>query len=115
MKSPEWATGYRENGGPADTPHYLLRDYPRMLAATGDANRLSMLACDSARHDRMLNLTGGDALALDEVVLAQSAGLLQDPPDLVTAANLALHREELSPPQHGVPVGLPAVWAMLGK
>ena len=55
----DWADSHRARGWPSDTPRYLLRDYSRMLAAIGDGDRLSALACDSVRHERMLNLTGG--------------------------------------------------------
>ena len=110
-----WAAGYAARRWPADTPQYLLRDYARMLAMTGNVARLSELAADAARHERMLELTGGDALALDETAAAQAAVLARQPPDLVTAAVLALRRAELTRRNTVVPVGLAAVWAALGN
>ena len=109
-----WAAGYAARRWPADTPQYLLRDYARMLAMTGNVARLSELAADAARHERMLELTGGDALALDETAAAQAAVLARQPPDLVAAAVLALRRAELTRRNTVVPVGLAAVWAALG-
>ena len=110
----DWADCYRTRGWHTHTPRYLLHDYPRMLALVGDVDRLSTLACDRARHERMRDLTGGDALAMDEIVLAQTAGLGRHPPDLRTATALALRREELGRRNAVVPVSLPAVWAALG-
>ncbi|HVH23318.1 MAG TPA: toll/interleukin-1 receptor domain-containing protein, partial [Pseudonocardia sp.] len=109
-----WAAEHRDRGWPAQTSPYLLRDYPRMLAMTGAAGRLAGLATDGRRHERMLELTGGDALALDETALAQAAVLAQQPPDLVRATALTLRRVELTRRNMIVPVGLAAVWAALG-
>jgi tetratricopeptide (TPR) repeat protein len=109
-----WGERYRGRGWPADTPLYLLRDYPRMLAAVGDADRLSELACDRSRHERVRDLTGGDALALDEIGRAQELGLCKPQPNLEVATRLALHREELTWRNAVVPVSLPTVWALVG-
>ena len=109
-----WAAEQRDRGWPAQTSLYLLRDYPRMLAMTGAAARLASLATDSRRHERMLELTGGDALALDETALAQAAVLARQPPDLVSGVALTLRRVELTRRNTFVPVGLAAVWAALG-
>jgi len=62
-----WADTYRTAGWPAGTPHYLLSGYYQLLTALGDLPRMITCAGDSARHDRMLDLTGGDAQALAEV------------------------------------------------
>ena len=110
----DWALSYQERRWPAQTPLYLLRDYPRTLALSGNRDRLFALACNAPRHERMLELTGGDALALDETALAQTALLAGDPPDLTAAAALALRREELTRRNTIVPIELPAVWASLG-
>lgn len=110
-----WADDHLRSGWPKDTPIYLLRDYPRMLAMVGDTARLAALAADADRHDRMLEITGGDALALDEIALARSVGLRRPVPDLTEAVLLAVRHEELARRNTGIPVQLPAVWAAMGE
>lgn len=58
-----WAEAYRTQGWAAGTPEYLLRGYFQMLTATGDAARLVACTTDGVRHERMLDITGGDAAA----------------------------------------------------
>jgi hypothetical protein len=110
-----WAGTYRQRGWPTDTPHYLLRSYPRMLASSGDLPRLVACATDQIRHDRMRYLTGGDALAVTEIGTAQQLILAQPDPDLTSLAHLAVQREHLTTRNSDVPFELPAVWAMLGQ
>ena len=69
-----WIVGqqdYRAQGWPAETPEYLLRGYFRLLLDTADVPRLIGCATDRARHDRMLDITGGDAVALTEITDVQ--------------------------------------------
>jgi hypothetical protein len=108
-----WATGYRQQGWPADTPAYLLRGYPHMLADSGDLNRLVALATDPARHARMLDATGGDAAALAEVATAQTLNNAQSRPDLAVALRLAWYRDSFADRNAHIPSLLPAVWATL--
>ena len=110
-----WAEGYRKQGWPPDTPEYLLADYFRLLRDLADLPRMAECASDSARHDRLLSLTGGDALALDETrtTLDLIAGC--DAPDLASALILACHRDHLTDRNSRIPVALPAVWAALGQ
>jgi trypsin-like peptidase len=110
-----WCEDHRRRGWPVGTPAYLLHDHPRVLAAAGDAARLTDLATDPLRHERLLEVTGGDAAALDEIALAQLVGARRSEPDLVAAVLLALRREELASRNRHVPVRLPAVWAALGR
>jgi tetratricopeptide (TPR) repeat protein len=110
-----WAEDHKRRGWPPGTPAYLLHDYPRVLAAADDAVRLADLATDPARHERLLEVTGGDGAALGEIALTQLVGARQPTPDLVTAVLLALRREELAGRNRHVPVRLPAVWAALGR
>ncbi len=110
-----WADTYRQWGWPEDTPHYLRRSYPRMLASIGDLPRLVACATDQVRHDRMRDLTGGDALAFTEISSAQQLILAQPDPDLTSLARLAVQREHLTKRNTNIPVELPAVWAMLGQ
>ncbi|SHN37970.1 P-loop domain-containing protein, partial [Actinacidiphila paucisporea] len=115
-----WADSYRTpNDGlppwPAHTPEYLLTGYPRMLATTGDTDRLAALAIDPARHDRMLDLSGGDTAALTEIKTCQDLLLGCPQPDLYALARLSHHRGQLESRNSRIPTGLPAVWATLGQ
>jgi hypothetical protein len=73
------------------------------------------LAGDAARHDRMLDVTGGDAAALAEAraVLDRIAGA--EDPDLASALALACHRDHLVDRNARIPDELPAAWAALGQ
>ena len=76
-----------------------------------------MIDCarDGVRHDRMLDLTGGDAAALTEIRTALDLIAVQDVPDLASALCLACHRDLLTDRNAYIPAGLPAVWASLGQ
>ncbi|MFC6094324.1 hypothetical protein [Saccharothrix lopnurensis] len=110
-----WADGYRDRGWPEDTPEYLLRGYHRLLVATGDTARLVSCATDPARHDRVLDLSGGDGDALAEIAAAQDVLLTAERPDLVALARLAVHRDRLVKRGSTIPERLPALWAGLGN
>jgi len=110
-----WADTWRDRRWPTDTPQYLLRSYPRMLVSTEDLTRLLACATDQVRHDRMRDLTGGDALAFTEISTAQQLILAQPDPDLVSLALLAVQREHLTDRNSNIPVELPAVWARIGQ
>ena len=110
-----WAEEYRDRGWPAGTPEYLLRGYFQMLTATGDTARLAACATDAARHERMLDITGGDAAALNEVTITLDLIAAQDDPDLTAALSLARHRDYLADRNTNIPTSLPAVWATLGQ
>ena len=110
-----WAEKYRGRGWPGGTPEYLLRGYFQMLTAVGDTARLVACAIDAARHERMLDITGGDAAALNEVTVTLDLLSTQDDPDLTAALRLARHRDYLVDRNANIPVHLPAVWATLGQ
>ena len=110
-----WAAEYRKQGWPVGTPQYLLRGYFQMLIATGDTTRLVACATDGSRHDRMLDITGGDAAALSEVTITLELIAAQDDPDLTAALRLARHRDYLADRNVSIPTSLPAVWATLGQ
>ena len=63
--TPGWR-GFVHRDWPEDSPRFVFRPYARLLASTGDAERLADLAIDRRRHDRMLQLTFGDANTLEE-------------------------------------------------
>ncbi|WP_320065488.1 hypothetical protein [Micromonospora sp. RTGN7] len=111
----EWADRYRERGWPVDTPEYLLLGYFRMLSDQGDHTRMVQQATDAGRHDRMLDHTGGDAVALDEVALAEEALSAADDCDLASLCRLALHRADLERRNSHIPLDLPRLWAAVGN
>ena len=73
------------------------------------------LATDTARHQRMFAITGGDAAALNEITIALALITAQDDPDLTAALSLARHRDYLTDRNANIPTQLPAVWATLGQ
>jgi tetratricopeptide (TPR) repeat protein len=100
---------------PAGTPEYLLGGYTRLLTHTRDTARLVALVTDPARHDRMLDLTGGDTAALDEITTAQDLVLATPRPDLEAMLRLSIRRTNLTHRNTNIPTDLPAVWATLGQ
>ena len=116
----DWADSYRKPSDgqlswPAHTPQYLLTGYPRMLATEADTDRLVNLAIDPARHDRMLDLSGGDTAALTEIRTCQDLLLRRPEPDLYAMARLSHHRAQLQSRNDNIPAGLPAVWVTLDQ
>ncbi|GAA3303561.1 hypothetical protein Dvina_13580 [Dactylosporangium vinaceum] len=110
-----WADGYRDNDWPSGTPEYLLSEYFGLLHGTGDTKRMMALVTDRIRHDRMLDIIGGDSVALTELSLAEQTMAELDPPDLSAVGRLQLHRDRLLNRNLNAPIGLPAVWAKLCK
>lgn len=110
-----WAASYRKRRWPAETPEYLFHGYFRLLQHSGDAASMITLALDGDRHDRMLDLTGGDVAGTIEVADVQDQLLLQDNPNLGALVRLAVHHEALVNRNGVVPAALPAAWAALGR
>ena len=108
-----WADGYRD--WPPQTPEYLLRGYPRLLEMTGDLARLAALASEPARHELMLDLTGGDAAGITELTTVQNLLLAAEDLDLGALAVLSVRRNELQQRNRFIPSTLPAVWATIGQ
>jgi hypothetical protein len=111
----EWADTYCAQDWPPETPEYLLGGYYQLLTTLGDLPRMIACAGDVARHDRMLDLTGGDTAALTEINSALGLIPDQDTPDLAGALRLACHRDQLTDRNTNIPARLPAVWATLGQ
>ncbi|MEV6548976.1 hypothetical protein AB0M57_09715 [Streptomyces sp. NPDC051597] len=114
-----WADEYRDLGWPAGTPEYLLRGYVQLLHEQRDTARLTALARDPARHERLWQVTGSDLEALTEIALAfdlVSPGTSDDPggPDVHTAVLLAFRRDALHDRMDHLPSSLIALWARLG-
>ncbi|KMS68609.1 hypothetical protein ACM01_38170 [Streptomyces viridochromogenes] len=110
-----WADAHRARGWPRDTPEYLFLGYFRLLQDSRDLPRMVQCATEVARHNRMLDTTGGDAAAFTEIAAAQELILGQDDPDLLAMARLALHRDNLKARNDRIPTALPALWAALGN
>ena len=72
---------------------HARRRHPRLLAC----------ATDQARHDRMLDITGGDTAALTEITDAQDLLLRQEEPDLPALARLNVHRNFIADRNAHVP------------
>lgn len=111
----DWADGYRPRNWPEQTPEYLLRSYYGMLADDDDLTRMVACATDMARHDRMLDVSGGDAAALSEITTLLDRACRGDAVSPDKLALLALHRDILIQRNASIPTGLPAVWALLGQ
>ncbi|MGW2182965.1 hypothetical protein ACWCXX_33850 [Streptomyces sp. NPDC001732] len=109
-----WAEGYRVDRWPTNTPGYLLRGYFPMLHAGRDLARMTACALDSIRHNRMLDVSGGDVAALAEITATQDMLLEGDPSDVRIMTLLSVRRDSLIERNSRIPVGLPAVWALLG-
>ena len=109
-----WAEECRGKSWPADTPLHLLTVYPRLLTQIRDTARLTALALDALRHDRMFTVTGGDAAALDEIRAAQALLLAVNDLDLLSMSLLARHRDHLAIRNWNTPPHLPGLWAALG-
>ena len=110
-----WADQYHQRGWPTETPEYLLRGYHRLLVATGDIERMTDLATDPARLDRMLDISGGDAAALAEITAVQEFICGQDHPDLAAMLNLAITRDGITQRNSFIPLTLPVNWVRLGN
>ena len=67
----DWISCYASQRWPDTTPDYAIRGYARLLTATGDVTRLSVLARDPDRHAFLLRVTGSDYAALAEIRTAQ--------------------------------------------
>ncbi|WP_040807790.1 caspase, EACC1-associated type [Nocardia concava] len=111
----EWAIGYRARGWPVETPTYLLTRYFSMLRGRGDIARMTELALDTARHDRMLELTGGDGIARTEIGTVSALWLGNQDPDLLAVCKLAMRRRHLTQRGRDIPTRLPAAFALLGE
>ena len=111
----KWIRSYADGDWPDTTPSYAMRGYPRLLAATRDAMRLSVLARDPRRHAFLLRATGNDYAALAEIKTAQTLIIGQHVPDLRALVELAVYRHAISNRNQSIPVALPAVWARLDR
>lgn len=110
-----WADSYRARGWPDGTPMYLVRGYPKLLVSAGDGAALVAFATDGLRHQRMFQVTGGDAQALADIAAAARLLARHDEPDLAALALLALTRDQLAHHYRRMPAALPVAWAAVGE
>lgn len=109
-----WADRYRAEKWPPETPEYLLRGYVQMLTANRDTARMVACATDSHRQNRLLDISGGDAIALSEIATTHGLLATEKDPDLCAMVRLAIHRDHLTNRGSEIPTTLPAVCAALG-
>ncbi|MFG2220496.1 NACHT domain-containing protein, partial [Streptomyces sp. NPDC048685] len=108
----DWADTWRRTGWPANTPEYLLVGYPQALRQLGDTSRLTNLATDATRHERIWQTTGTDTEPLAEIA---DAFRLQSPdPDINACLLLNHRRHELERAIANTPDDLVITWAHLG-
>ena len=98
-----WADRYRDDEWPLETPEYLLRGYYRLLHVLDDVPRMVACATDHARHDRMLDITGGDAAALNEIATVQDIICTHTDPDLKAMLATSMARERLATRNTNIP------------
>ncbi|MEU5324514.1 hypothetical protein AB0G67_48590 [Streptomyces sp. NPDC021056] len=110
-----WADRHRDRGWIENTPEYLLRGYFQLLAGSADLDRLVDYATDRKRHDRMLDLSGGDTTAVAEVAEAQGILLRQPTGQPELMVRLAVHRARLAERNDDVAIILAPVWASFGR
>ena len=111
----DWVHAYADRNWPDTTPTYAVRGYPRLLAATDDVARLTVLARDPSRHAFLLRATGSDYAGISEIRDAQRAIAAHAAPDLQALVELATYRHAISIRNQSIPTGLPAVWARLAR
>lgn len=109
-----YADTWRDAGWPADTPEYVLIGYPVLLRQLGDTERLTALATDPVRHERLWQITGADAQALSEIGDAFRLHLASRDPDLRACLRLAHRRDALRERASRAADELIMAWAQLG-
>ncbi|MFI7347901.1 hypothetical protein ACIBSR_16735 [Streptomyces sp. NPDC049936] len=105
---------YQERGWPQDTPEYALKGYPQMLREQRDTARLTRLATDPARHERLWHTTGSDTEALTEIADAFTLHRAEPEADLVSCVRLSYFRDELKHKALSFPAEAITVLAKLG-
>ncbi|MFK0264191.1 hypothetical protein ACIQU1_23120 [Streptomyces angustmyceticus] len=105
---------WREAGWPPDTPEYALVGYPQLLRNLADTTRLTALATDVVRHERLWETTGSDAEALAEIADAIRLHRAATDPDLQACVWLAHRRDEIRGHAASIPDDVIETWAILG-
>nr|WSX24161.1 hypothetical protein OG690_32985 [Streptomyces tubercidicus] len=108
---------WRATGWPAKTPEYALVGYPQLLRQASDTERLTALATDEVRHERLWWTTGTDVQALAEIADAfrhhrASPGTKLD---LGACVQLAHRRDTILGHAANIPSDVIVTWAHLGQ
>src|SRR5207248_1770731 len=77
-----WADTLAAAGWPIGTSQYFVTRYPRMLTATGDTLRISVMARDQRRHAFLQRSTDTDYALLSEINAALRLLVTSALPDL---------------------------------
>ncbi|MFE5730786.1 hypothetical protein ACFQ7A_07750 [Streptomyces sp. NPDC056528] len=105
---------WREAGWPPDTPEYALVGYPQLLRNLADTARLTVLATDGMRHERLWETTGSDTEALAEIAAALRLHRAAADPDLRACVQLAHRRDVIRGHVAAIPGDVIETWAVLG-
>ncbi|MFC8089266.1 hypothetical protein [Streptomyces sp. NPDC057301] len=105
---------WHEAGWPRETPEYALVGYPQLLRNLADTTRLTALATDPVRHERLWETTGSDTEALAEIADAIRLHRAAPDPDLCACVRLAHRRDEIRGHVAVIPDDVIETWAMLG-
>ncbi|WP_086706421.1 hypothetical protein [Streptomyces antimycoticus] len=105
---------WHEAGWPPDTPEYALVGYPQMLRNLADTTRLTALATDAVRHERLWETTGSDTEALAEIADAIRLHRAATDPDLQACVRLAHRRDEIRGHVASIPDDVIETWAIVG-
>ncbi|WP_405996714.1 hypothetical protein [Streptomyces sp. NBC_00829] len=106
---------WRASEWPVSTPEYVLIGYPHLLRDLKDTERLTGLATDALRHERLWLITGADTQALAEITDAFRLQSASAAPDLTACVRLAYGRHCLRRKAANVPHELIITWAQLGQ
>ncbi|MFE9059514.1 hypothetical protein ACFYN4_32215, partial [Streptomyces mutabilis] len=104
----------RQQQWPPTTAEFALLSYPRLLRENGDTARLTMLATDLVRHERLWKTTGTDTEALTEISDALALHRASSGIDLVACVRLVHCRKRLLDKAAMTPNSVIFAWAALG-
>ncbi|OWA22522.1 hypothetical protein B9W64_00005 [Streptomyces sp. CS159] len=99
---------------PEETPEFVLLGYPEMLKKSGDLDRLTELATDRDRQERLWESTASDTEALAETLDALELHVTASDPDVGACVRLAVQRDEIQQRARSIPSGVVRMWARLG-
>ncbi|MEU3734631.1 hypothetical protein AB0E81_35340 [Streptomyces sp. NPDC033538] len=99
---------------PEETSEFALLGYPAMLREIGDLERLTVLAADRERQERLWESTASDTETLTETLDALERHVAASNPDVGACVRLAVQRDEIRERAHSLPSGVVRMWARLG-
>ncbi|MFF9490619.1 hypothetical protein [Streptomyces sp. NPDC014676] len=99
---------------PEETPEFVLLGYPAMLRESSDLERLTEMATDRERQERLWESTASDTEALAETLDALELHVTASDPDVGACVRLAVQRDEIQERARSIPSGVVRMWARLG-